>query len=251
MCSILAMLFARHTEIVYQEKDGLRQESDQRAGGAGAQGRVNSEKSCQDCRGSVQGCLQMDAAAGGRGGPDWDLRDSDKGRRREGDAGAHCRHGDEPGQQVSGCGGRAGAAAAACSAQAGGGAGQGVRDRRSQGQKGGGIDCGVRRDLGLGGAAPQVIRKDIADVQRIDDTHLFSFWEGINVEDRMALGKLAMQNKDLKGVAVMAKAIRGETPAEYMQGLGFPAVTLKDTFPVHMAGSGQGFTAYVFKVNPR
>ena len=111
--------------------------------------------------------------------------------------------------------------------------------------------AGVRRDLGLGGAAPQVIRKDIADVQRIDDTHLFSFWEGINVEDRMALGRLAMQNKDLKGVAVMAKAIRGETPAEYMEGLGFPPVTLKQTFPVHMAGSGQGFTAYVFKVNPR
>ncbi len=105
----------------------------------------------------------------------------------------------------------------------------------------------VFTDLRMKGALPTVVLEDIGKIKSIDDTHMFAFWEGINPKDRAVLGRLARADKMLKGVAVAGRAMRGD-PSVYMAELGFPRMTLVDTLPVQLAGSGQGFTAYIFKV---
>ncbi|KAK9864113.1 hypothetical protein WJX84_004311 [Apatococcus fuscideae] len=100
-------------------------------------------------------------------------------------------------------------------------------------------------EMGLRGALPAIIHKDIADVQHVDDTHIFGFWQGINEKDKRAFAKAAAADKNLKGMAVVQHATGMKDPAKAMEELGFPRMTLKASFPVKM--NSRGFTAYIFR----
>lgn len=102
---------------------------------------------------------------------------------------------------------------------------------------------------GMTGPKPYVERADVGSrTAPIDDTHIFSFWKGINTADRAALGSLAAKDTNLKGVAVIDHGM-GRDPVGYMRSLGFPPMTLTDKLDaLKISGSGATFTGYVFKV---
>ena len=67
-------------------------------------------------------------------------------------------------------------------------------------------------------------------------THAYSFWEGVPVDARCAFARLFAASTTLRGVAVVQRSMRGETPADFMADLGFGALQLLDSFPVTMSG---------------
>lgn len=68
-------------------------------------------------------------------------------------------------------------------------------------------------------------------------THAYSFWEGVPVDARCAFARLFAASSTLRGLAVVQRAMRGDTPEEFMRDLGFGALRLVDTFPVTMSGT--------------
>lgn len=81
-------------------------------------------------------------------------------------------------------------------------------------------------------------------------THLFSFWEGINMDAREAVARLVTQDWNMNGtissVAFVQEHVNGLD--SYMLELGFPKeLQLVDTFQVSMIGSASRFRAYIFK----
>ncbi|CCG82509.1 protein of unknown function [Taphrina deformans PYCC 5710] len=83
-----------------------------------------------------------------------------------------------------------------------------------------------------------------------DISHIFSFWEGINIDAREAVGRLVAKNwqksKTVTTVAFVQSHV--EHLQSYMKELYFPAqLKLVDTFPITMIGSAAKFRAYIFK----
>lgn len=76
-------------------------------------------------------------------------------------------------------------------------------------------------------------------------THAYAFWEGFSPEDKKAVARLF--NASIDTIVVVQRAMRD--PVACMSALGFGAMTLLDTIPVTMSGSGRAFRAYVFKKN--
>lgn len=69
-------------------------------------------------------------------------------------------------------------------------------------------------------------------------THAYTFWEGIPARARTAFGKLFEESSTLKCIAIVQRAIRRQTPAEYMESLGFGSLQLMDTLSgIHMSGA--------------
>ena len=68
-------------------------------------------------------------------------------------------------------------------------------------------------------------------------THAYSFWEGVPVDARCAFARLFAASRTLRGIAVVQRAMRGDTPEEFMQDLGFGELRLVDSFPVTMSGA--------------
>ncbi|PNH02095.1 hypothetical protein TSOC_011951 [Tetrabaena socialis] len=91
-----------------------------------------------------------------------------------------------------------------------------------------------------------------AQVSTLDPaTHAYSFWEGVPTTGKQAFGALFASSRSLRAVAVVQRAMRGQTPALVMRELGFGPLLLITSFPVKMSGSGRSFTAYVFsKITP-
>lgn len=56
------------------------------------------------------------------------------------------------------------------------------------------------------------------------------------MDARCAFARLFAASSTLRGVAVVQRAMRGCTPAEFMEDLGFGALQLLDSFPVTMSG---------------
>ena len=104
--------------------------------------------------------------------------------------------------------------------------------------------AGVKRFLK--GPLPTLQQADIEHVNSIDDTHIFSFWEGLPNSAKTALGKLVTHDQSLRGIAVIGRGMH-QDPVQAMIDYSFPKMQLKDHFPVQMAVSGQQFTAYVFR----
>lgn len=96
---------------------------------------------------------------------------------------------------------------------------------------------------------------DVMDLQHISQlgkniTHLYSFWEGINIDAREVVARLVTQEWRRGGkisyVAFVQEHVRHLE--SYMFELGFPTeLRLIDTFPVSMIGSANHFRAYIFK----
>jgi len=68
-------------------------------------------------------------------------------------------------------------------------------------------------------------------------THAYSFWEGIPEAAKRAFGRLFAAAPDLRGVAVVQRAMRGREPAAVMAELGFGALELVGSFAVSMSGA--------------
>lgn len=78
-------------------------------------------------------------------------------------------------------------------------------------------------------------------------THVYSFWEGVPVDARIALAALFKESSSAISICIVQRAIRSDDPAEYMdEEYGFGPLRLVDTFRVSMSGSGRSFMAYVF-----
>jgi len=91
---------------------------------------------------------------------------------------------------------------------------------------------------------------DIADAKAVhtdDVTHCYSFWEGVPPDAKEAFGRLVQKSDAVQGVAVVQRAVRGESPEQCMHGWGFGSLVLVNTFAVSMAGSGRKMTAYIFR----
>lgn len=85
-------------------------------------------------------------------------------------------------------------------------------------------------------------------------THIFSFWEGINIDAREAVGRLVTKSRQAgSGISTVAFVqAHVEHLESYMDELFFPRdLKLVDTFPVTMIGSASRFKAYIFKFPPR
>lgn len=85
-------------------------------------------------------------------------------------------------------------------------------------------------------------------------THVFSFWEGINMDAREAVARLVTQDWNQGGsitsLAFVQEHVHGLD--SYMHELGFPQeLALVDTFPVTMIGSASKFRAYIFRFPKR
>lgn len=94
---------------------------------------------------------------------------------------------------------------------------------------------------------PSVECAAIEDVASLTDcTHAYSFWEGVPPSGKEAFGRLVTASPNIRGLAVVQRAVRHGDPAEHMAALGFETLKLVETFLVSMSGSGQRFTAYVF-----
>lgn len=96
--------------------------------------------------------------------------------------------------------------------------------------------------------ALDVVCSGIEHMKSLDPvTHVYSFWEGVPVDARVALGKLFMGSSTAQAICVVQRAMRCESPAAYMsEEYGFGPLRLVDTRKVSMSGSGRSFTAYVF-----
>lgn len=98
---------------------------------------------------------------------------------------------------------------------------------------------------------PEVSCSAIEQVRTLDPaTHAYSFWEGVPGDGKRAFGRLVAASRLLQGVAVVQRAIRAQQPADAMRDMGFGDLTLVDSFPVSMSGSGRSFRAYVFRRVP-
>ncbi|PNH02098.1 hypothetical protein TSOC_011949 [Tetrabaena socialis] len=109
-----------------------------------------------------------------------------------------------------------------------------------------------RELLPPGVQAPHIICSPVEKVSTLDPaTHAYSFWEGVPTTGKQAFGALFASSRSLRAVAVVQRAMRGQTPALVMRELGFGPLLLITSFPVKMSGSGRSFTAYVFsKITP-
>lgn len=100
-------------------------------------------------------------------------------------------------------------------------------------------------------------RSDIIDRQHLTElgqgiTHMFSFWEGINMDAREAIAKLITHEwrsgGKMKYVAFVQYRVHNLD--RYLRKLGFPAeLRLIDSFNVKMLGQGS-FLAYLLKFDP-
>jgi hypothetical protein len=78
-------------------------------------------------------------------------------------------------------------------------------------------------------------------------THVYSFWEGVPVSARVALGKIFRESMTAKAICVVQRSMRCESPAEFMsKEYGFGPLRLVDSRRVSMSGSGRSFMAYIF-----
>lgn len=96
------------------------------------------------------------------------------------------------------------------------------------------------------GQLPTLKVQDIQNTAHIDDTHLFSFWEGLPTSAKIALGGLVSRDKEFRGIAVVGRGLHRD-PVQEMADLGFPPLQLVSKIPVHMAKGTERFTAFVFK----
>jgi hypothetical protein len=76
-------------------------------------------------------------------------------------------------------------------------------------------------------------------------THAYAAWEGMPRTAKVAFGALFSRAKTLSHVAVAQRAFR-RSPLVEMEEMGFGALRLLKTFPVHLAGSQRQLNAYVF-----
>lgn len=98
---------------------------------------------------------------------------------------------------------------------------------------------------------PRIICRPIQEVKSLDSlgiTHVYSFWEGIPGDARAQLGTLVASSPNIRGIAVVQRSMRNESPEDLMANdydFG-PGLKLQASFPVSMSGSGRQFTAYIF-----
>lgn len=81
-------------------------------------------------------------------------------------------------------------------------------------------------------------------------THLYSFWEGINIDAREVVARLATQEWQRGGKISHVAFVQEHVHhlESYMYELGFPKeLRLVDSFPVTMIGGACKFRAYIFK----
>ena len=76
-------------------------------------------------------------------------------------------------------------------------------------------------------------------------THVYTFWEGIPVVAKEALGALFSESATCKAIAVVQRALRNKDTLLYLDQLGFTGVEVAKSFPVTMSGSGRTFRAYI------
>lgn len=76
-------------------------------------------------------------------------------------------------------------------------------------------------------------------------THIYTFWEGVPADARIALGKLFRESPTTTAICVVQRAIR-HPPAEFMADYGFGRLLLVEKQKVMMSGSRSSFTAYIF-----
>ncbi|BFZ54319.1 hypothetical protein PYCC9005_001353 [Savitreella phatthalungensis] len=101
--------------------------------------------------------------------------------------------------------------------------------------------------------------RDVMTIESLDEldptfTHLFSFWEGINIDAREAVARLVRRSWEDPSRPADAPRIRSFAfvqsneikPQEYVAELGFPPnYTLDQKFPVSMLGSFSQFQCFV------
>ncbi|KAL4516503.1 hypothetical protein Ndes2526A_g05061 [Nannochloris sp. 'desiccata'] len=92
-----------------------------------------------------------------------------------------------------------------------------------------------------------------ADVQNILKlpfcTHVYSFWEGFNEENKRDVGKLLRRSPYVVGIAIVQRACREpDVPAFFLRNYCFPRTELfTDPIRVKMTGSSQSFWAYILR----
>lgn len=69
-------------------------------------------------------------------------------------------------------------------------------------------------------------------------THAYTFWEGIPAKARTAFGELFARSSTLCCIAIVQRAIRRQSPEEYMESLNFGSLQLMETLSgIHMSGT--------------
>ena len=97
------------------------------------------------------------------------------------------------------------------------------------------------------------IRLDRSSIEELESlnpaTHVYTFWEGIPVQAKEALGALFSTSETCRAIAIVQRAMRNKDPANYLADLGFIDVNVVESFPVKMSGSGRSFQAYIISKN--
>ena len=89
----------------------------------------------------------------------------------------------------------------------------------------------------------------IEGVRTLDPaTHVYTFWEGIPIAAKEALGSLFCQSKTCQAIALVQRALRSsKDESAYLSDLNFADCEVVKSFPVAMSGSGRQFRAYIVR----